>query len=176
MNKKIKSKLKDIFLRYSVLVLLSIFGIQIFYFIFKPLTIYPSYFLFDIFYYTSLFGDIIKFPGTFISLKIIGACIAGSAYLLLTILNFSVPNIKLKKRLKLLLISYFAFLIINILRIFIIGVLFIEKLSWANLAHQFFWYLGSIVFVILIWFIQVKKYKIKGIPFYSDLKFLYKLK
>jgi len=176
MNKKLKIKLKDLLYRYSVLVLLAFFGISIFYFIFEPLTVYPSYFLFKIFYHPILqSGNIFYFPRNLISLQIIGSCVAGSAYLLLTILNISTPKIKLSKRLYLLGTAFLSFLVLNIIRIFLIGVLFIEKVAWANFAHEFFWYFGSIAFVIIIWFFQVKKSKIKEIPFYSDLKFVYKL-
>lgn len=176
MNKKIKKSLKDIFYRYSILILLSIFGVFIFQSLFQIVTVYPSFFLFNIFYNVNLInGNLINFSGKFISLAIIGPCVAGSAYLLLTILNLSVPNIKIKKRLKLLLLSYLSFLLVNLVRIFFIGIFFVEKLTWADIVHKFFWYFGSIVAVIVIWFVQVWRNKIKDIPFYSDLKFLYKL-
>jgi exosortase/archaeosortase family protein len=176
MNKKTKKSLKDIFYRYFILILAVFFGLPFFYFIFEPLTVYPSLFLFKLFYNPVLMPEnVITFPGRFISFEVIGACIAGSAYLLLTILNLSTPNIKLKRRLNLLAIAFLSFLVLNILRIFLIGVLFLEKVSWADFAHKLLWYIGSIVVIILIWFIQVRKHKIKEIPFYSDLKFVFNL-
>jgi exosortase/archaeosortase family protein len=175
MNKKTKEKLKDLLFRYSLLLILSIIGVRIFHFIFEPVTVYPSFYLFKIFYETNLSGNLLTFTGSLISLEIIGACIAGSAYLLLTILNLSTPNIKIKKRLKVLGFAFILFLFLNILRIFFIGVLFIENISWAAWAHEIFWYIGSVILVVFIWFLEVEKYKIKEIPFYSDLKFIQKL-
>ncbi len=176
MNKRVNKSLKDIFYRYSILIFLSIFGVFIFQSLFQIITVYPSFFLFKLFYKVVLAnGNLLIFSGKSISLEIIGPCVAGSAYLLLTILNISVPNIKIKKRLKLLLLAYLSFLLINLLRIFLIGIFFVEKISWADTAHKFFWYFGSIFAVIIIWFLQVGRNKIKEIPFYSDLKFFYKL-
>ena len=109
-----------------------------------------------------------------ITIELIKACVAGSAYYLLFILNMSVPKIKITKRLKMILFSFITLLIINLLRIFALSVMYVNHVSWFGLAHKLFWYAGSIIFVLLIWFHQVKKYKIKEIPFYSDLKFLYK--
>jgi exosortase/archaeosortase family protein len=173
MNKKDKRYFIDIMYRYAILLVLAFFGLKIFYFLFEPLTIYPTYFLFKLFYNPILVqGSILNFPSNLISLKIIGACVAGSAYYLLAILNFSTPGIKISKRLKLLVIAFFSFLVLNVLRIFLIGVFFLERFPWAKFAHEFFWYFGSIAIVILIWFIEVKKAKIKKIPFYSDLIFV----
>ena len=71
-------------------------------------------------------------------------------------------------------LSFILFLIINILRIFFLSLLFISGSSWFDFTHELFWYLVSIVFVVGIWFTEVKLFKIKEIPFYSDLKLLYK--
>ncbi len=173
MNKKTKRKLWSIFFRYAILLIFAFVGFRLFYIIFKPLTIYPVYFLFDIFYNPYISGNAIYFYNSVISFEIIGACIAGSAYLLFLILNLSTPDVK-QKRLKLLIISFLSFLIVNIIRIFLIGILFLENFQFAEFAHKFFWYFGSIFVVILIWFIEVKLFKIKSIPFYSDFKFLIK--
>jgi hypothetical protein len=58
------------------------------------------------------------------------------------------------------------------LRIFILSILFVSGISFFDFAHKSFWYVGSIVFVVLIWFLGVKLFKIESIPFYSDIKFL----
>jgi exosortase/archaeosortase family protein len=110
------------------------------------------------------------------AIEIIGACIAGSAYSLLLILNLSVPNIKIKQRIKLLLFSFSSLLIINILRIFILSVLFVQGISFFDITHKLFWYAGSTIFVVAIWFTGIKLFKIKEIPFYSDIKYLLALR
>ncbi len=103
----------------------------------------------------------------------IAACIAGSAYYLLLILNLSTPGIKLKKRISMILWAFSVFLAVNILRIFLLALIFIAGYSWFDITHKLFWYILSTIFVIAIWFIEVRLFKIKGIPFYSDMKFLY---
>ena len=168
-------KLRNIFIRYLIIVLIAIPNLFIFYFVFTPLTIYPLLGLFKIF-----FKEVLLIERTFqisdrFFIEIIGACIAGSAYYLLFILNFSIPNIKIKKRIKMLLFSFGFFLILNILRIFIFSLLFIySSQNFFDITHKLFWYFGTTIFVVLIWFIEVKAFKIKEIPVYSDIKSLIK--
>jgi len=166
-----KNSFYSIFLRYLILVILAVPNLFIFYFIFRPLTLYPVYFLFGLFFNPSLVGNIIVFKG--IAIELINACIAGSAYYLLLILNLSTPKIKLKKRIKMIFLSLGFFLIVNILRIFLLGVFFIKGYYFFSIVHELFWYFGSTILVVAIWFAEVKLFKIKEIPFYSDVKFLY---
>lgn len=175
--KKESKKFFGILTRYLILILLGLPNLWIFYLIFTPLTIYPVFFLLSLFFNASLFGNLILLNKSF-PIEIIKACVAGSAYYLLLILNLAIP-MKINKRLKMLLFSFSALLVINILRIFLLSLLFVSGTSLFNLAHELFWYLGSIVFVIGIWFTGVKIFKIKEIPFYSDFKnagFLKKIK
>lgn len=171
--KKDTKRFFDIFARYSILILIAFPGLWIFYFVFTPLTIYPIYFLFDLFFDVSLIGNILIIDNK-IPIEFIKACIAGSAYYLLLILNLSTLNIKFKKRIMIILLSFALFLFVNLLRILILIFLFAGGFAYFDAAHEFFWYFMSTLFVIGIWFLQVKIFKIKEIPFYSDLKFLYK--
>lgn len=172
MNKK--EMLKSIFVRYILLIILPLNGLFIFYLILTPLTLYPLYSLFYCFFDTILnFGKSIIYVQS-VPIEIINACIAGSAYYLLLIFNLSTPNIKLSKRAKMIFFSFLTFLLVNILRIFILSMMYIYHSPIFEIVHKLTWYAGSVVLVIIIWFYQVKKYKIKEIPFYSDLKFLYK--
>ncbi|MFW6027161.1 MAG: pacearchaeosortase [Candidatus Woesearchaeota archaeon] len=169
--KKNKKEVKNLIIRYFLLLVFLFIGLKLVYFIFEPLTRYPVYWLLDIFYNVSLSNSIILFPGlNFI--EIAGACIAGSAYLLFLILNLSTPKISLLKRLKLLGIAFGSFLILNIIRIFILGILVVRDSPSFSFVHSFFWYFLSIIFVVGIWFFEVKKFNIKHIPFYSDIMFL----
>lgn len=164
-----------IFIRYLIIVLIAIPNLFIFYFIFTPATIYPLLGLFKIF-----FKEVLLIERTFrisdkFFIEIINACIAGSAYYLLFILNFSIPNIKIKKRIKMLLFSFGFFLALNILRIFIFSLLFIySSQNFFDITHKLFWYFGTTIFVVLIWFIEVKAFKIRDIPIYSDIVSLIK--
>ncbi len=171
--KRKRGGFENLILRYLILLLVGLPNLGIFYVIFTPLTLYPVYFLLSIFFDVSLIGNVMLIERCF-SIELIDACIAGSAYYLLTILNLSTPNIKIPKRIKMLLWAFAAFLFINILRILLLGLLSISESPLFNFTHEFFWYFVSIVMVIGIWFAEVKLFKIKDIPFYSDLKVLHK--
>ena len=171
--KKDSANILDILSRYFILVLTSLSGLWLFYFIFTSLTIYPVYFLASlIFEEVSLFGEIIIING--LAVEFIRACIAGSAYYLLLILNLSTPKINFKKRIVMVLIAFASLLIINIIRISLLILVFFYGFSFFDITHKFFWYFMSTIFVIVIWFAEVKYFKIKEIPFYSDIKYLYK--
>lgn len=167
------NKLKDILLRYIILLLIPLKNLYLIYAIFTPLTIYASYFLFNISFNAVLLpnGSIIV---SGIKIDFIDACIAGAAYYLLLILNLSTPDIKLKKRLKILFLSFLVFFLLNTLRVFLLGIILIVSAPSFDITHKLFWYAGSTIFVGAIWFLEVKLFKIKGIPFYSDIKYLKK--
>lgn len=162
-----------LFARYLFLVLVAFPSFWIFYFIFTPLTVYPVHFLLNLFFNASLFSQTIIIVSQKISIELIEACIAGSAYYLLLILNLSTPGIKAKTRIYITLLSFSSFLIVNVLRIFLLSILAISKSSLFGIAHIVFWYLLSTIFIVGIWFAQVKIFKIKNIPLYTDMKFLY---
>ena len=169
---KLPKQLTDILIRYTILIITAIPNLWLFYFIFTPLTAYPVYLLSNIFFDASLIANTININGFFINL--IPACIAGSAYYLLLILNLSIPKIKFQKRIKMIFISFAFLLILNILRIFLLSLIFISGNSLFDITHKLLWYLGTTIFVVGIWFAEVKIFKIKEIPIYSDIKFLYK--
>ena len=166
------NRIPEIFIRYIILVVVALPNLYLFYFVFTPLTLYPVYFLLGLFYNVSLNGVVISM-GDF-SIELLGACIAGSAYYLLLILNLSTPKIKFSKRIKMLSVAFISFLIINILRIFLLSIMFVSDSAWFNITHKLFWYAGSMIFVVGIWFLEVRFFKIKEIPLYSDLKFLWR--
>jgi exosortase/archaeosortase family protein len=164
------SPIWSIALRYTILLIIGILGISLFYTIFTPLTIQPIYFLLRIFYNPSLMSNIIVINN--LPIEIIGACVAGSAYYLLLILNLSIPQIKIIKRIKIILFSFSLLLIANILRIFLLSVFYVSNFSFFDITHKLFWYAGSTIIVAGIWFLSVKVFKIKDIPLYSDIKYL----
>lgn len=169
-----KSYLYNLGIRYLILIIVALPNLFIFYQVFAPLTIYPSFFLFKLLFDVELSGNNFIINNS-MNITLIDACIAGAAYYLLLILNLSTRNIENKKRIKLILISFLSFLILNILRIFLLGLMYIYELDYFDITHKVFWYGLSTIFVIGIWFFEVKKYKIKEIPFYSDIKYLLKL-
>lgn len=163
----------SVFLRYILLVIAPLGGLWFFYTIFRPLTVFPSYLFLklvdsstELFYMTTIF-----FRGEYIEL--IGACIAGAAYYLLLILNMT-TRMPLKKRLLNLVFLWCVFLIANILRILVFVFLAYFEFTYFDLAHSFVWYVGSTVFVVLVWFVSVKIFRIDSIPVYDDFKDLTK--
>jgi exosortase/archaeosortase family protein len=172
--KKKKEFFYSIFLRYSILLITALPNLWIFYFIFTPLTIYPAYFVLDLFFKASLSQNLI-FIGDFPSpIKIIDACIAGAAYYLLLIFNLSVPNIKFYKRIKMILFAFLSFLIVNIIRIVLLSSIFVLKPALFDISHKLSWYIGSVILIVAIWFIEVSRFNITEIPFYSDIKSMLK--
>ncbi len=172
MSKNKDNYIKNFILRYAILILSALPGLYIFYWIFTPLTIYPVYWILNIFYDVSLNGTTIFV--NCIPLEIVGPCVAGSAYFLLLILNLSVPNLSYKRRINSLLFSFGILLLLNILRIVVLGIFYINNVPSFALIHKILWYLGSTLFVVGIWFWEVYKFKIKEIPFYTDFKILSK--
>lgn len=180
----------SIILRYFLLLILGLGNLFIFYLVFTPLTVYPVFWLIGISNevtllqgtYTGVCGllestflESIACMNTTIFFKdyfagIIPACIAGSAYYLLLILNLSTP-MSLNKRIKSLSFIWVLFLILNTTRIFIFALIFASKhYEIFNIAHTASWYFGSTILVILIWFSNVLIFKIREIPIYSDIK------
>jgi exosortase/archaeosortase family protein len=148
-------------------------GFWIFYFVFSPLTVYPAYFILNLFFNASLSGSTI-FLGALSPIEIVDACIAGSAYYLLLIFNLSIPNIKTAKRLKMIGFAFLSFLVVNILRIVLLSAIFVLNPRIFDISHKLSWYLGSIILVVGIWFLEVKHFNIKEIPFYADVKSILK--
>ena len=170
-----KINFKGVFSRYLILLILGL-NLWVFYWVFRPLTIQPVYFLLDLFFSVSLSGNIISglFGSEVVLIELIDACIAGSAYYLLLILNLSTPNIKVQRRINLIVASVIVFLAINVIRIFSLAIFYAYGFLLFDFTHQLSWYALSIIFVVGIWFFQVKYFKINEIPFISDMKSLYK--
>jgi exosortase/archaeosortase family protein len=163
----------DILSRYFLLILAAFPNLAFFYFIFTPLTIYASYFFIGLLFPVFLSGNSIILNENFI-ISIIPACVAGAAYYLLFILNLATPNLKISKRILLILIAFFSFWIVNVLRMFFLTTIYFNSSPFFDFLHKFSWYFGSVILTSGIWFLEVYLFKIKEIPFYSDLKFLYK--
>lgn len=177
---------KSIFLiplRYLILLILIVILIlpvsyPIIYQIFTPLTVYPVIFLLKIFVNVSLSINPenlvpVLLIGRKTLIEIVPACIAGAAYIFLLILNLSVP-MKPKKRILTVLLSVLILLVFNILRIFVFSLLYNNSAPFVDLTHKIFWYGISTIFVVGVWFFIIKTFKIKEIPLYSDIKFMFK--
>ncbi|MEM4271672.1 MAG: pacearchaeosortase [Candidatus Pacearchaeota archaeon] len=166
-----QANLIGMFARYIFLVLIALPGMRFFYLVFTPLTIYPSFWLLSLFYSsTILFEDAFIINSSII--QIIPACIAGAAYYLLLILNFATP-MPPKTRINSIIFLIFSFLVFNIIRLVAFSILFINGYEYFGILHKMMWYFGSTLLVVLLWFANVYFFKIKAIPAYTDLKYLY---
>lgn len=159
-------------IRYLLLLALM-FSLPIIYWIFTPMTIYLSAFFLKIFFNQVLVYQNFLVIDSKIFTQLIPACIAGSAYLLLLILNLSVP-MKIKTRIYSILFSFLILLLLNTLRISLLTILYKDNLALFNTTHMIFWYFLSTIFVMGIWFLTAKIFSIKEIPVYSDIKCLIK--
>jgi exosortase/archaeosortase family protein len=168
------NQLAFILARYVFLLAIGLFLAYsgFFYKLFLLLTIYPVSFLLSIFYDSFVYQNMVLVET--MNIEIISACVAVSAYFLLLILNFTV-SMSLKQRIKTLIFSFAALLILNILRIFILSVLLLENFVYFDIVHKIFWYSLSILFVAGIWLLAVFLFGVKNIPVYSDFKFIFSL-
>jgi len=172
-----KNSIFLILLRYFILLMLIILLLfplsnPIIYTILTPLTIYPVIFLLKFFVNVTYVAPLMTL-GEKTLIQIVPACIAGAAYILILILNLSV-RLKAKTRINSLLLSLFILLVFNILRIFSFALLYHNLVPYTDLIHKIFWYIISTFFIIGIWFFIVKIFKIKEIPFYSDISYIIK--
>jgi exosortase/archaeosortase family protein len=171
-QKNVLNNILFLFLRYLLIIILGLGNLAIIYTIFTPITIKSVYFMLSIFSSAKLVGNTIIFNG--FAIQLIPACIAGSAYYLLSILVLSTFNIKISKRILAALFSILSLLVLNILRIVLLAL--ITKSAYFNSVHMLFWYVLSTIFVIGIWILTVKLFNIKSVPVYSDIKYILNLK
>jgi exosortase/archaeosortase family protein len=160
-------KLILIVLRYIILLIL-VLNSYLVYKIFTPLTIYFTVLPLKLFYSVVVFGEQILINQVKI-IEITPSCVAGSAYVLLLILNLFVA-MKPKQRAYSILLSFSLLFILNILRIFILSVLFVNDFEFFYLTHKLVWYILSTVLVVGVWFLITKIFAIKETPIVSDIK------
>jgi len=158
-------------MRYLLIVLVAIPNLYLFYFLFTPLTIYPLYFILNVFFDITLSGSSLIINSY--QIHIIDACVAGAAYYLLFALNMAIPGIKFKQRAKMIAFSFLSLLVLNLIRILSLILILFYGASLFDITHKFFWYFLSTLLVVLIWFAEVKIFKLKEIPFYTDILNLY---
>lgn len=157
-----------LFLRYVIIFLAGLGNLWIFYKLFTLPTLYVVSFVFSIFTQSSVIGNSIVL--SFVNITLIPACIAGAAYYLLFILLFATPRIGLKQRVLALLFMFASLLVLNSARIITLAL--INKAAYFESIHLIFWYAVSTVFVVIVWLLTVKIFKIRKIPIYNDVRYL----
>ena len=171
MAKKQNAWIFDLVLRYIVSAL-SFLIIPAIYLVFSPLTIWLTGGIMQIFYEVQIHKNVLFFPAFNASIEIVDACVAGSAYFLLFLLNVLTRDLKLLKRIYLLLFSFACLFLINVIRLVLIIPMFLSNSAWFDFTHKFFWFVLSIIFVVLIWILSVKVFRISKVPVYSDVAFI----
>lgn len=169
---KYESKLLVRILLALVLVLPATFNL--FYTVLAPLTFYSTYFIAKLLQYSPVIleKELLLVQGQ--TLKFIAACTAASAYYLLTLLILFTKDIKLKIRVYMWLLGSFLIFAMNVLRMAILIVVLVSfGVNAFNIIHMFFWKIVATIYVALVWIFLVWKFKVKSIPIYSDLKFLF---
>ncbi|MBX4212326.1 pacearchaeosortase [Candidatus Pacearchaeota archaeon] len=157
-----------LFSRYLILLIFALFNLYIIYLVFTPLTLILVSGGLNAFYTATL----IKGTSTiFVSgdyIELIPACIAGAAYYLLLVLNLSTP-MKAKTRAYSLAFLIISFLFLNVIRIVVFTHLSLIGYKYFDTTHELFWYFGSTILLLLLWFANVFLFRITQIPIYSDV-------
>ena len=115
-----------------------------------------------------LFLMVFFYGGVFFEL--VSACVGGSAFYLLFFLIMGSRDIVWLKRVKMIAFAFLLLYIFNVLRIVFMA-LFVDSV-YFEVFHLGIWYFVSTVFVVLIWFLMVRVFKVKSIPVYSDSRFI----
>ncbi|MBI2507411.1 pacearchaeosortase [Candidatus Woesearchaeota archaeon] len=142
--------------------------------IFYPLTIHFPYYLLRFLKY-----QVFIIPPYLITsenyIRFSEACAAISAYFLLLLLIVLAKDIKLKTRIKIFMLGSAIIYIVNMARILmLIAVLEKYGLSAFQQTHDILWIIFGSLLVALTWISLVRRYSIKSIPIYSDMKYLLK--
>ncbi len=149
--------------RYSLVLLLGLENLYLFYNLLSFPTIYVSNKILSFLGESSFVDNYIIFNDA--PLQIANACVSGAAYYFLFFLSMSIPLI-FPKRIKVIFYSWGLFYVSNVIRIVFMALILQE--SYFNLVHLSLWHIFSTILVIVIWFSAVKIFKVKEIPIYTD--------
>lgn len=165
--------IKGLIIRILLLLFIVFFSRDLFYPVLEFLTARLSYiFLLPL---NPKIIDSVSFIIKNQTIEIIPACIAFSAYVLLAALTLTTKGISLKTAAKIFLFGSLSILTINIIRIdLLIYMLVLVGSKLYETVHLLFWKILSSIIVVAVWIIFTRKYNIKEIPVYSDIKYLIK--
>ena len=108
------------------------------------------------------------------TVNIVKYCVTASAYYLLALLCIITMGISLWKRFLMFLIGSALIFGMNIARIVILIIILLNNEGMFEAAHFTLGLLLSVGYVILVWVLLSFLFKVKTIPFYSDIRFLTK--
>lgn len=174
------SEVSSLLWRYGILLLFVVVGIVAV----TPAEFFSNLFLGPTLVLTtallSLFHEVVLISNHSFTLshqliELIPACIAGSAYFLLTLLNLTTP-MGHEKRVYSLVYLYAGFLVLNVVRISVFSLISLSGAPFFDFLHLATWYVGSTVFVVGLWFSQKYVFKITDIPVYTDVQRLIRMR
>jgi len=146
---------------------------SLFYIVLLPLTLRISYGLLQFFSEASLEGNLLQVGGK--TLEFIPACAAVSAYILLGILILLTKGISFPKGIKLFLYGSLLIFLANLVRIeLLIYVLVQFGKNYFDTLHLFIWQIVSSVYVALAWVFLTWRFKVKEIPIWSDVQWVWR--
>lgn len=149
-------------------VVLCFIPLAFFEFVFRPLTIYLSYFLLIPFKAVLLHDAIFVGVNNF---NFISACIAPSMYYLLWFLVLLTKEVEFFKRVKIILVGFGLLLGMNVLRVVVL-ILIADTFGIAAFesVHLLWWEFMSGIYVALVWIFLIKWFKVESVPVWDDLK------
>ncbi|MDP2907207.1 MAG: pacearchaeosortase [Nanoarchaeota archaeon] len=106
------------------------------------------------------------------TINIVKYCVTASAYYLLALFCIITWNIALWKRFLMFLIGSALIFGMNLARIILLIVTLLSNKDVFQTAHFTLNFLLSVVYVVLVWFLLSLLFKVKTVPFFSDIKFL----
>jgi len=114
----------------------------------------------------------IRILGGEATVNIVKYCVTASAYYLLTLFCIITMGIALWKRVLMFIIGSALIFGMNIARIVVLIVVMLNNSEIFKAAHFALGFLLSVGYVILVWVLLSFLFKVKTVPFYSDIKFL----
>ena len=147
---------------------------NLFFFVFSWWTAKLSFLLSSIFFDTALRGTMLSVNGELVAL--VPACIAAGAYLLLALLVLFTKDISFFRSVAMFFVGSLMLLAGNLIRILIlISLLVTQHINYFETLHLLSWKVFSSIYVVAVWILLCKIYKVTAIPLYSDLKEIFKL-
>ena len=152
--------------------LLAALAYEGFYSVIAPVTLHISYGLLKLFTHASILGNHV-YVGTY-TLEFVPACAAVAAYVLLAILILFTRGISFQRGMIMFFYGSALILLANILRIeLLIYVLLNFGKNYFDTLHFTLWHVVSSAYVAGVWIFLVWRFKLKEIPVYSDMKYVW---
>lgn len=114
----------------------------------------------------------ISILGGEVTVNVVKACVTASAYYLLALFCIITMGVALWKRVLMFLIGSALIFGMNLARIVILVIILLKDQDVFKATHDFLGLLLSVGYVVLVWALLSLLFKVKAVPFYSDIRFL----